>query len=127
VSIPPHLRKPGSTLTRNQPYRGSVRRHASSGRPAIDRLVKQALGLVASCPFDAPRADVEAAIDYLTFREDFMALLELRAESLLRRRSAGPEDAEFEEIIVDALTLIQARLTEVFPDSLRGRGRLGDN
>jgi hypothetical protein len=59
-------------------------------------------------------------MDYLTFREDFMALLDLRAESLLRRRSAGPEDAAFEEIIVDALTLLQERLTEDMPGR-RGR------
>lgn len=54
-------------------------------------------------------------MDYLASREDFMALLDLRAESLLRRRFAGPEDASFEEIIVDALTLIQDRLGDVIP------------
>jgi len=54
-------------------------------------------------------------MDYLTFREDYMALLDLRAESLLRRRFAGPEDAAFEEIMVDALTLLQERLTDIIP------------
>jgi hypothetical protein len=62
-----------------------------------------------------PRTDLEAAMDYLTFREDYMALLDLRAESLLRRRFAGPEDAAFEEIMVDALTLLQERLTDIIP------------
>jgi len=64
-----------------------------------------------------PHTDIEAAMDYLTFREDFMTLLDLRAESLLRRRSAGSEDAAFEEIIVDALTLLQGRLADVVPAS----------
>jgi len=113
VSIPPHARKPGKTLTRNEPYRGSGRRYASSGRPAIDELARHAMSLVLSCPFDAPHTDLEAAMDYLTFREDFMSLLDLRAESLLRRRFAGPEDAAFEEIMVDALTLIQQHLTDL--------------
>ncbi len=71
------------------------------------------MSLVLSCPFDAPHTDLEAAMDYLTFREDFMSLLDLRAESLLRRRFAGPEDAAFEEIMVDALTLIQQHLTDL--------------
>jgi hypothetical protein len=127
VSIPPHLRKPGAALTRNQPYRGSPRRHASTGRPAIERLLKEAAALLAACPFDIPRADVEAAIDYLASREDFMALLDLRAESILRRRSAGPEDAAFEEIIVDALTVLQERLSQVVPGAPRAFARLHGN
>jgi hypothetical protein len=115
-------------MARNQPYRGSVRRHASSGRPAIDRLVKEAAGLLASCPFDIPRTDVEAAIDYLTSHEDFMALLDHRAESLLHRQFAGPGDSAFEEIIVDALTLLQDRLADVVPGPPRAFARmLGDN
>jgi hypothetical protein len=75
-----------------------------------------------------PRTDLEAAMDYLTFREDFMSLLDLRAESLLRRRSVGPEDAPFEEIIVDALTLLQQRLADVVPSSSQDFAhRLRDN
>jgi len=67
-------------------------------------------------------------MDYLTFREDFMSLLDLRAESLLRRRFAGPEDAAFEEIIVDALTLLEQRLADVIPPSSQAFARrLGDN
>ena len=67
-------------------------------------------------------------MDYLTFREDFLALLDLRAESLLRRPFDGPEDADFEEIIVDALTLIQERLSKVVPGPPAAPARrLGDN
>jgi len=75
-----------------------------------------------------PRTDLEAAMDYLTFREDYMALLDLRAESLLRRRSAGSEDAAFQEIMVDALTLLQQRLADVVPASSQDFAhRLRDN
>ena len=75
-----------------------------------------------------PHTDLEAAMDYLTFREDFMTLLDLRAASLLRRRSAGPEDAAFEETIVDALTLLQQRLADVVPASSQDFARrLRDN
>jgi hypothetical protein len=63
-------------------------------------------------------------MDYLASREEFMALLDLRAESLLRRNSAGPEDAAFEEIIVDALTLLQERLARVVPDQPRAFARV---
>jgi hypothetical protein len=127
VSIPPHLRKPGAALTRNQPYRGSLRRHASTGRPAIEGLLKEAAALLAASPFDIPRTDVEAAMDYLASRENFMALLDLRAESILRRRFAGPEDAAFEEIIVDALTLLQERLSRVIPGPSRAFARMHGN
>ena len=94
----------------------------------MDRVVEEATRLVVSCPFDAPHADLEAAMDYLTFREDFMALLDLRAESLLGRRFAGPEDAPFEEIMVDTLTLLEQRLADVIPSSTRHFApNLGDN
>jgi len=124
VSTPPHLRKPGATLTRNQPYRGSFRKHASTGRPAIERLLKEAAAILAGCPFDVPRTDVEAAMDYLAAHEDFMGLLDLRAESLLRRAFAGPEDSAFEEIIVDAMTVLQERLDRVIPGPPRAFARV---
>jgi hypothetical protein len=67
-------------------------------------------------------------MDYLAFREDFMVLLDLRAESLLRRRFAGPEDAAFEEIMVDTLTVLEQRLADVIPGSSRPFApTLGDN
>jgi hypothetical protein len=119
VSISPHYRKPGATLVRGAPYRGSARRHAASGRPAIDRLLKEAAALLSACPFDVPRRDVEGALDYLASREEFMALLDLRAESILGRPFAGPEDSPFQEIIVDAMTLLQQRIAQVIPDRPR--------
>jgi len=67
-------------------------------------------------------------MDYLAFREDFMVLLDLRAESLLRRRFAGPEDAAFEEIMVDTLTLLEQRLADLIPGSPRPFApTVGDN
>jgi hypothetical protein len=66
-------------------------------------------------------------MDYLASRENFMALLDLRAESILRRRFAGPEDAAFEEIIVDALTLLQERLDQVIPSSPRALASVHGN
>ena len=56
-----------------------------------------------------------------------MALLDLRAESILRRRFAGPEDAAFEEILVDALTVLQERLSRVIPGAPRAFVRLHGN
>jgi hypothetical protein len=112
---------------RNQPYRGSLRRHASTGRPAIEGLYKEAAALLAACPFDIPRSDVEAAMDYLASLEDFMGLLDLRAESILRRRFAGPEDAAFEELIVDAMAMLQERLSRVIPGPARAFARMHGN
>jgi len=112
---------------RNQPYRGSLRRHASTGRPAIEGLFKEAAALLAACPFDILRSDVEAAMDYLASREDFMGLLDLRAESILRRRFAGPEDAAFEELIVDAMAMLQERLSRVIPGPTRAFTRMHGN
>jgi len=63
-------------------------------------------------------------MDYLAANEDFMSLLDLRAESLLRRTFAGPEDAAFEEIIVDALTVLQERLDRVMPGPPRAFARV---
>jgi hypothetical protein len=91
-------------------------------------MVKEAAGLLASCPFDIPRTDVEAAMDYLTSHEGFMSLLDHRAESILRREFAGPGDSAFEEIIVDALTLLEERLASIVPGPPRTFARmLGDN
>jgi hypothetical protein len=66
-------------------------------------------------------------MDYLSSQEQFMSLLDLRAESILRRRFAGPEDAAFEEIIVDALTLLEKRLADVIPGPPRDFARLHGN
>jgi hypothetical protein len=55
------------------------------------------------------------AMDYLASREQFMTLLDQRAESLLHRRFAGPGDAAFEELMVDAMEVIELRLSEKIP------------
>jgi hypothetical protein len=54
-------------------------------------------------------------MDYLAADEEFMSMLDARAESLLRRRSAGPEDSPFEELMVVAMEAIQERLSDKIP------------
>ena len=56
-------------------------------------------------------------MDYLAAREEFMSLLDARAQSLLRRESAGPEDAPFEDLLVATMEAVQERLSERIPAS----------
>ena len=51
-------------------------------------------------------------MDYLASNDDFMRLMESRAESLLTRRSTGPEDSPFEDLMVDTMTALQERLAK---------------
>lgn len=51
-------------------------------------------------------------MDYLAAENDFMGMMEARAESLLCRPSNGPEDSPFEDLIVDTMTALQERLAK---------------
>ncbi|HLC28393.1 MAG TPA: hypothetical protein VJL07_02985 [Dehalococcoidia bacterium] len=119
MNTPTYSRQSGAALSRNRSSRGY---HAPPSGPALKRLLAKAAAVLAACPFEAPRSGIETAMDYLAAREEFMSLLDARAESLLRRESAGPEDAPFEDLMVAAMEAIQERLSERIPVSLHRAG-----
>jgi hypothetical protein len=114
VSISPQGRKTGVALTRNRNKKASARRagHTKRAAVSIDKLYKRASFLLASCTIKLVRKDVEAAMDYLAANDEFMRLMESRAESLLTRPSTGPEDSPFEDLMVDTMTALQDRLAK---------------
>jgi hypothetical protein len=113
VSISPQERKSGVGLTRIR-NKTTTRRggHASRGAVSVDKLYKRASFLLASCTIEPVRKDIEAAMDYLASNDEFMRLMESRAESLLTRPSTGPEDSPFEDLMVDTMTALQERLAK---------------
>jgi len=112
VSISPHDRTAGVALTRKRNEKARRAGHTPRAVISIDQLYKRASFLVASCTIKPVRKDVEAAMDYLAAENDFMGMMEARAESLLCRPSNGPEDSPFEDLIVDTMTALQERLAK---------------
>ena len=51
-------------------------------------------------------------MDYLAADNDFMGMMEARAEALLCRPSTGPEDSPFEDVMVDTMTALEERLAK---------------
>lgn len=113
MSISPHERQTGVALTRNR-NKSNARRagHAQRAAVSVDKLYKRATFLLGSCTIKPVRKDIEAAMDYLASNDDFMRLMESRAESLLTRRSTGAEDSPFEDVMVDTMTALQERLAK---------------
>jgi hypothetical protein len=113
VSISPQARKTGAALTRNR-NKSQARRsgHAARASISIDKLYKRATFLLGSCTIKPVRSDVEAAMDYLAADDEFMRMMETRAESLLCRPSSGPEDSAFEDLVVDSMTALEERLSK---------------
>jgi len=112
VSISPHDRKTGAALTRKRNEIARRAGHAPRAAFSVDKLFKRATFLLASCSIKPVRKDVEAAMDYLASDDEFMRLMETRAESLLCRPSTGPEDSPFEDLMVDTMTALQERLAK---------------
>jgi hypothetical protein len=112
VSISPHSRKTGVALTRKRNETARRAGHATRAAVSVDKLYKRATFLLGSCTIKVVRKDIEAAMDYLASDDDFMRMMESRAESLLCRPSHGPEDSPFEDVMVDTMTALQERLAK---------------
>ena len=112
MSISPHDRKAGVALTRKRTEKARRAGHTPRSIISIDKLYKRASFLLGSCTIKPVRKDVEAAMDYLAADNDFMDMMEARAEALLCRASTGPEDSPFEDVIVDTMTALQERLAK---------------
>jgi len=112
VSISSHDRKAGVALTRKRTEKGRRAGHTPRIAVSIDTLYKRASFILGSCTIKPVRKDIEAAMDYLAAENDFMGMMEARAESLLCRPSNGPEDSPFEDLIVDTMTALQERLAK---------------
>jgi hypothetical protein len=112
VSISPHDRKAGVALTRKRTEKARRAGHTPRVVVSIDKLYKRASFLLAECTIKPVRKDVEAAMDYLAADNDFMHMMEGRAETLLCRPSNGPEDSPFEDLMVDTMTALQERLAK---------------
>jgi hypothetical protein len=112
VSISSHDRKAGVALTRKRNEKARRAGHTPRVAISIDEVYKRASFLLASCTIKPVRKDIEAAMDYLAADNDFMHMMESRAETLLCRPSNGPEDSPFEDLIVDTMTALQERLAK---------------
>jgi hypothetical protein len=112
VSISPHDRKAGVALTRKRTETKRRAGHTPRAIVSLDKLYKRASFVLGSCTIRPVREDVEAAMDYLAADNDFMGMMEARAEALLCRPSSGPEDSPFEDVIVDTMTALEERLVK---------------
>ena len=99
-------------LTRKRNEKARHAGHTPRVVVSIDKLYKRASFMLGSCTIKPVRKDIEAAMDYLAADNDFMGMMEARAESLLCRPSNGPEDSPFEDLLVDTMTALQERLAK---------------
>ena len=113
MSLPPQARRQARSGDRR--HIAAPVKEAHPNAPALDAFFDDAANLLGSCPSFTIQAAVEAAMDYLADRDEFMSRLEVHARSRLgrpRRQSTVADDTVFDALMVELMTAVQDRLTE---------------
>ena len=124
MSSPTKASRPGQTLTAKRRHAVKLADDAELSGPALDHIFSDAAKLLESQPWSATHAAVEAAMDYLAECDEFMSSLEANAHSRLgrpRRQATDADDTVFDDLVVDLMIAVQARVTGWVRLDLPGR------